>query len=33
MRKLLFAAFLAASAFMTLAMTVMAGGGGGGCCR
>lgn len=32
MRKLLFAAFLAASAFVSLAMTVAAGGGGY-CCR
>lgn len=32
MRKLMFAAFLAASAFLSLAMTVAAGGTGGGCC-
>ena len=32
MRKLLFAAFLAASAFLSLAMTVAADGHGGGCC-
>lgn len=31
MRKLMFAAFLAASAFLSLAMTVAAGNGGG-CC-
>jgi hypothetical protein len=32
MRKLFFAAFLAASAFLSLAITAAAGGGGVGCC-
>lgn len=32
MRKLLFAAILAVSAMLTLAMTVAADGVGGGCC-
>jgi hypothetical protein len=32
MRKLLFAAILAVSAMMSLAMTVLADGHGGGCC-
>jgi hypothetical protein len=32
MRKLLFAAFLAASAFLSLAITVAADGPGGWCC-
>ena len=33
MRKLLFAAILATSAMLNLAMTVVASGGGVGCCR